>query len=309
MKLITIGEPTGYRPRAAPVTIEPLDSDALHGVVRENQPALWPEHARFVVDASAGNVQLALLLADAIVKQPSATANDLITSDIISSYVTQALPTGREFLACCALAPFPYLGYDGEPSAELGTLAAAFDLTVTDLRAAARYLADVGLLSEQGRYRSVSPHPLAIYLAAHGWREFHDQIVTRLLAIIDESLTERLFQRAAEIDDFPITKGTVAQLLAPGGLYENVDVWGRSGEVLILHFAALASAAICGRVEAVLAAMSDDELSDHSAIDGPSRGCWNDSRGGAEPQHAPSGWGAAPLELDPIPAVTVSSLP
>jgi hypothetical protein len=98
--LITIGEPTGYRPRAEPVTIEPLDGDALGRVLRENQPALGAEHARFVVDASAGNVRLALLFADAIVKQPSTTANELITLDIISSYVTQALPTGRELLAC-----------------------------------------------------------------------------------------------------------------------------------------------------------------------------------------------------------------
>jgi hypothetical protein len=266
VKLITIGEPTGYRPRVAPVTIEPLEGDALRRVVRENQSMLWPEHARFVVDASAGNVRLALILADDIVKQPSTTANDLITLDIIKSYVTQALPMiGRERLACCALALFPYFGYDGEPSAELATLAAAFELTVTDLRAAARTLADAGLLSEQGRYRSVSPHPLAIYLATRGWEDFHDHIVTRLLPTVDASVATRLFQRAADIGDFQVTKDTVAQLLAPGGLYENVDVWGSSGEaLLILHFAALAPVAVCGRVEAVVAAMTDDELSDHS---------------------------------------------
>lgn len=264
VKLITIGERTGYRPRTASVTIEPLDSDALWRVVHENQPALAAEYAKFVVDASAGNVKLALLLADDIVKRPSATANDLITSGIISSYVTQALPTGREFLACCALALFPYFGYDGEPSAELETLAIAFDLTVTDLRAAVCHLAKADLLSEQGRYRSVSPHPLAIYLAARGWEVFHHQIVTRLLPTLDESLAERLFQRAADIGDFPTTMDTVAQLLALGGLYENVDVWGRSGDVLILHFAALAPAAICSRVEMVLAGMSDEDLSDHA---------------------------------------------
>jgi hypothetical protein len=38
------------------------------------------------------------------VKLPSVTANELTTSDIIGSYVTQTLPTGMEFVACCALA-------------------------------------------------------------------------------------------------------------------------------------------------------------------------------------------------------------
>lgn len=264
VRLITIGEPAGDRPRAESVLIEPLDDDALRQVLHQNQPALWHEHARFVVDASAGNVRLALLLADAIIKQPSSTANDLITSNVISSYVTQALPTGREFLACCALAVFPYFGYAGEPSAELTTLATAFDLTVTDLRAAVRHLANAGLLSEQGRYRSVSPHPLAIYLAARGWEDFHEHIVTRLLPAIDNSMTVRLFQRAADIGDFQVTKEIVGQLLEPGGPYENVDLCDRSGEgLLILHFAALAPAATCGYMEAVLAGMSDDDLSDH----------------------------------------------
>ncbi len=265
IKLITIGEPTGFRPRAAPVTVGPLDSDALHRAVRENQHALWPEHARFVVDASGGNVRLVLLLADAIVEQPSARASDLITRDIIGSYVTQALPAGREFLACCALALFAYVGYQEEPSAELTTLAAAFDLTVTDLRASARHLTEAGLLSEQGRYRSVSPHPLAIYLATRGWDEFHDRIVTRLLPAINMFMAERLFQRAADIGELELTKAAVTQLLAPGGLYENADAWGGGSEgMIILHFAALAPGALCGHIETLLAAMSDAELSRHS---------------------------------------------
>ena len=40
---------------------------------------------------------------------------------------------------------FPYFGYDDEPSAELTILATAFDISVIDLRAAARYLDDAGL--------------------------------------------------------------------------------------------------------------------------------------------------------------------
>ena len=111
----------------------------------------------------------------------------------------------------------------------------------------------------------MSPHPLALYLAARGWQDFHNPIVARLLPIIDESMTERLFQRAADIGDLEVTKDTVGRLLAPGGLYENVDVWGRGGEgMLIVHFAALAPGAVCGRVEAVLAAMSDEDLNDYS---------------------------------------------
>jgi hypothetical protein len=191
-----------------------------------------------------------LLLADDIVQQPSKTANDLINKDIIGSYVTRALPTSKELLACCVLALLPFFGYDEQPAAELGTLAEAFDLTVIDLRAAARDLADADLLSRQGRYRSVTPHPLALYLAARGWEEFHDQIVTRFLPTIDLSTAVRLFQRATECGDYQITNETVAQLLAPGGQYEDIDVWtGGSEGILSLHFTTLAPAAMCNRVK------------------------------------------------------------
>jgi hypothetical protein len=58
-----------------------------------------------VVDAAAANVRLTMLLANTIVKQPTTTAHNLLTPDIIKSYITQALPTGTDFLACRVLAP------------------------------------------------------------------------------------------------------------------------------------------------------------------------------------------------------------
>jgi hypothetical protein len=38
VKLITIGEPTGYRPLAEPVVVEPLEDDAQREVVTQTQP-------------------------------------------------------------------------------------------------------------------------------------------------------------------------------------------------------------------------------------------------------------------------------
>ena len=57
----------------------------------------------------------------------------------------------------------------------------------------------------------------------------------------------------------------MTQLLAPGGLYENADVWGGgTASMMIMHFAVLAPAALCGRIETLLAAVSDAELRGHS---------------------------------------------
>jgi len=265
VKLITIGEVTGYRGLATTVTVGPLEEDAVRQAAHNSQPGLQPEHARFVVDASAGNMRLAQLLAQQIVQQPDITVNKLIDRNIISTYVSHALPTGKDFLACCALALLPSFGYDDEPSAELTVLADAVELTTGDLRAAARTLADAGLLSQQGRYRSVAPHPLAIYLATRAWEDFHGTIVTTLIPRVDESVAERLFRRAADCGEHPVTKRAAERLLAPGGPYEHIDVWNTGGEgTLLQHLAALAPAAVLRRIETALAAMPDHDLRERS---------------------------------------------
>jgi hypothetical protein len=265
VKLITIGEPTGYCGLITTVRVGPLEEDAVRRAARNSQPGLQPEHACFVVDASAGNMRLAQLLAQQIVQQPNITVNKLIDKNIIGTYVSRALPTGKDFLACCALALLPSFGYDDEPSAELTVLADAVELTTGDLRAAARTFADAGLLSQQGRYRSVAPHPLAIYLAIRAWEDFHGTIVTTLVPRVDELVAERLFRRAADCGEHRVTKRAAERLLAPGGSYEHINVWSTGSEgALLQHLAALVPDAVLRRIETALAAMPDHDLRERS---------------------------------------------
>jgi hypothetical protein len=98
---------------------------------------------------------------------------------------------------------------------------------------------------------------LAIYLAARGWDDLHDDIEIRLLPVINDSMTERLFQRAVEVGDHPAIRDTVQRLLGPGGVFETLDVWA-SGS-LTLYLGTLAPETVCGRVLAVVAAMPDEE--------------------------------------------------
>lgn len=118
-RLITIGTPSGYRPKAEAHKIGSVEDQAMREVLRLNQPALPPETAWFVVGAAAGNVKLALLLANDIVRRPASTPSALITPEIIESYVTGALPSGTGLLACAALALFTSIGFDFDLGGEL----------------------------------------------------------------------------------------------------------------------------------------------------------------------------------------------
>jgi hypothetical protein len=237
IKLITIGEPSGYRPPVRPYRLEGLEPDALWTMIRAHQPALPREHCQVVVDTADGNAKLARLLANDIVGQPRSTVVELLTEDVIGSFVTRALPGGSSFLACCVLALLPAVGFDDGPGYELACLAAAFDMTANDLRVAASDLDRASLISRQGRYRAVAPYPLALYLAAHAWRDLHSEIEQRLLPTLDVVAAERLFRRAVDSGVLDTARTVVERLLAPGGLYARLDVWGRGAEsMLLVHF-------------------------------------------------------------------------
>lgn len=263
IKLITIGEPSGYRPSVRPYRLEGLEHDALWRMIRAYRPALPREHCQVVADTAGGNAKLARLLANDIVGQPRSTAVELLTEDVIGSFVTRALPGGPTFLACSVLALLPAIGFDEDPGTELASLATAFDMTVNDLRAAAADLDRANLISRQGRYRAVAPYPLALYLAARAWRDLHHGIEQRLLQALDVTTTERLFRRAADCGVMDTARTVVERLLAPTGLYARLDVWGRGAEsMLLVHFAVLAPRATCDYVEALLAQMADEQLAD-----------------------------------------------
>ncbi len=260
VRLITIGTPSGYRPKGEVHKIGSVDDQAMREVLRLNQPTLPPQMARFVVGAASGNVKLALLLANDIVRRPASTASALITSEIIESYVTRALPSGTGLLACAALALFTSIGFDFDLASELEVVGIGLGFSALELKGAAVGFERDGLLSRQGRFRAVSPHPLAIYLAARGWEQFSGQIVAKLLPSLNDSMTERLLQRAADIGDFDPVRRAVTQLLAPGGLFEDAEL-SADGERdgLLVHLAVLAPQAIADRVASALAALSDDE--------------------------------------------------
>jgi hypothetical protein len=241
IKLITIGQPDTRMTQSPKIQLAPLDGNSLDAVLKENVPNLWPEARRVVVDMSVGNVGFALVSAQAVSRQDNLTAADLITSDIVKSFITKELPDGTVFLGCSALALFTRLGFERELGDELTLVANRLGLRVLDLRAAARQLATLGLLTSSGRYRSVGPHPLAVYLAAEAWRIFGDQIAGDLLPSLPPDMVDRLFERAAEIGQLAGGVTAIDRLLDAEGPLASLDALEASGNTrLLTHLAVLA---------------------------------------------------------------------
>lgn len=267
LRLITIGEPDAHTIPSPVVRLIRFDDEAMKELIRLNVPNLWPEAVRVVVGMSAGNIKYALTAAAAIMRDPNASAATLITAESVRSFITSALPDGTGFLACSVLALFTRVGYEGEVAGELTTIGEALGFSEAELRAAARALTEQGLLSTQGRFRSVGPHPLAVYLASRAWEEYGDRIVRDLLPTLTEDMADALFTRAADIGDFGPTRTAVGRILATDGPFASLDAIAEANNSkLLVQFAILAPVEVTERISSLIEAATDEDLLSRQSI-------------------------------------------
>lgn len=268
LRLITIGEPDANSGLLAPVfTLQPFDGQAMDAVIARNQPSLGPEVRRVIVETAGGNIGYALFLARRIAENPGARTADLVTPEAIRQFVSRSLPQGLDFLACSVLALFSRIGYDAELASELDLVAEAFGFTTNDLRTAARRLSEAGLLSSHGRYRAVTPHPMAVFLATAAWQEYGDRIVRDLLPNLDAGMSSRLFRRAADIGELEPTHSAVLRLLNDDGPFASLEVIERVGSAdLLTELAVMAPREVSRKIATMIAKADEEQLRNRTSI-------------------------------------------
>ncbi|WP_308465525.1 ATP-binding protein [Rathayibacter soli] len=259
--VVTIGEPAAGSTRSPIFDLSDFTDEAMQEMLRANRPSLSPEAERVVVQIAAGNIDYALKLAQVAVDRGPGAAGAFITEDDLRAFFVQELPEGQLFLASCALALFSRFGVDGDVGEELDKIAAGVGLSPDDLRGALVELERLGLLSRQGRYRTVSPHPVAIFLAAKGWQQFGEVIITDLLQTIDADLAERLFRRAADIGELEAGSPAMEAVLGTGGPLNSLSsmVEGNNASLLV-HFAVLSPELLTDHLAELIADASEAEL-------------------------------------------------
>lgn len=266
IRLVTISEPSQRVARAATLRVTAFDDEPLSEILRRNMPTLWTEAIRVIVEVSAGNIDYALKCAKALIAQRPGSARQLVDPSDIRQFIADELPRGALFLASCALALFSRIGFDGELAEELRAVGAGLAISESDLRTAAAELTASGLLTAQGRYRSVGPNPVAIYLASNGWTEFSSRIVTDLIPNLTDEMVERLFARAAEIGDASLPREVIDQMLGGEGPLSSLEAVARRRGNLLDHLAILSPERVSRRISELLEeATQEDLLSAHGA--------------------------------------------
>lgn len=267
VKLITIGERDGRVTQSVPRQIGPLPNEVIEAVLTTSRRSLWPEARRVVVANCAGNVRWALHIAEMIIQNPDISIGDLIDADTLQVLLGNLLKVDDNSLAISALALFTRYGVDQEIQAELQLIAMGLHIPLEQLEAANRRLEKLGLITRHGRYRSVTPQPLAVYLARQAWQDLGEHILSSLLPTIDPSLAERLFLRAADLGSSSAAAGALNKILGRHGPFRSLEaLTEKNTSRLLVQLAIVCPEEVAGHLSGLIDKTADVSLSNLKPI-------------------------------------------
>ena len=226
--LLTIGHgeaPMRRRMVPDPVfSLDTLGDQEMEKVIRSVSPMLYPEAVAWVVRMASGYVKLATALASALVRSPElAGASDLVQSHDVQRVLQTLLPDKHDRRSMQALALLSRVGWEGEVADEGKAIAEFLGLPWRELQEVAERMRKQGLIIKRGRYRYVTPHMLAVWLAAAAWDAYGQELV-QLLEQLPRPASKRAFiERLADLGDHERAQEVARKLLSEEGLFRDLE--------------------------------------------------------------------------------------
>ncbi|MDE0448773.1 MAG: hypothetical protein OXH96_19080 [Spirochaetaceae bacterium] len=204
VRLITVGNCHSPDPTRIPqVAIEPLDPAAMRTVVGGWYPEMPLEHVEFVINFAAGYLKLGRLAADAVDRDPSATLPNLLARHEIRGILDSLLGEGDR-RALYVVAVLTHVGWTDDKQGEGRAIAEHFGLDWNDVRYQVQQFHDrMGIAPRGGRYRYISPEPLALYLAHAAVETFPDLLKSLPDKLPSESTRDAYFKRLEAVASNP----------------------------------------------------------------------------------------------------------
>lgn len=224
VRLLTIGTDADERLVRTPLhQLPPAEPDEIDAILQENVPGLWPEASRVVRENSFGNIRTGLLLAARLVESGEQNVAALLRENDFRQLIATLLPEHADFFSCAVLALLERVGWDRDRRHQLDRLCTFGGIDVDLAETTARQLRTADLITRQGRYRSLVPQPLAVFLAASAWEHFGDRILDEFAPMCDAEMLTALFHRAAELGRFPPVRVELQRLLSKEGPFGSLE--------------------------------------------------------------------------------------
>lgn len=213
------------------VVLEPLDKDASDELIQLTVPGL-PRVARMkIADFSRGYPRIAVLLAENFshnpnVLLPSALEKLGITDlfdRIIAGRYDNATIVSKIRAVLTVIALFGRLGWDDEVAFQGKKACMLLGINWKEARQIAKEQQDRGLITKRGRYRYVTPLPLAIYLSSEWWAAMDKSGWMMFYKELPDSETKMAFlERLKDLPHLEHAKAALAQIFS-AFKYELLD--------------------------------------------------------------------------------------
>lgn len=227
--LLTVGlsqeVQTGHLATPGFYVLDKLSDEAMRHLLRTGFPTFPLETLLFIVRVSSGYVKLAMAIATTIARQPEIVSIPKLAQspdvDLALSRFIVPDETNRRIMQAIAL--LSRVGWDGDLSQEGQTITAFLGLdNWRDVQLRVGRLVREGLIAKQGRYRYVTPHLLAVWLAAQLWADMGEDILS-LLSLLGWNGRNAFLQRLSDLGDEITARRVCEFLLSTDALFDNLD--------------------------------------------------------------------------------------
>jgi hypothetical protein len=262
LRLVTMGDETTTSEAAAPYyRLGEMEPGELRSMLGQNYiPAISQHHIALVADNSGGSVRLALTFADRMMRMGETELANITTRSDMVDILKVTVPEGVPFVVASLLALLRRVGWEADLAQDGDALMAfAGDISPQAFRDAVAHLTATGLVARQGRYRLVTPNPLAIYLAAQLWNERSWEIVRDLLPALSADGQEALLARAAELGQYEPARDALTLVFSADGPFSSISRLEETGTGTVLRYLAVVNPeATMDALERIVAAPAEE---------------------------------------------------
>src|SRR5579871_2093878 len=227
LKLLTVGLAEEARTSASRIDtylLERLDDQSIRALLTKDYSHVPMEAIDFIIRKSSGFVKLAVTLAQAILEHPEkASARELMRTQRMQEVIAAFLvPDQADRGALQAVALLSRVGWDGELAAEGQTVAEFIGLDWRDAQRRVGRFVEKGFVARQGRYRYVTPHLLAVTLAAQAWDDYGEETLSLIAKLPTPSSRRALLERLYDLGDDLQAKQVTEMLLGVEGVFPDL---------------------------------------------------------------------------------------
>lgn len=221
LKLITVGP--GVTTGINMFPLEPLDEDAMRRVVKGAAPGLLPEDVRWVVRRTGGFVKLAVVVAQALGRGVTTTAQMATDSEVQRAVIGMVSRSEDERAALKGASLLTRMGCANEAKAEGQAIANFMGIEWNGMHRLLLPAIDQGLVVRKGDYVYVTPQLLAEWLSAEVWRHWGHRIEDLHDSLPSEASRDSFLRRLSQLGGLPSVKDVLERLVGPSGHFRELD--------------------------------------------------------------------------------------